>query len=470
MNEPLTRPRSSTTDFGQLLGLENVFLGLISGLVLSALALGLGRFSQQRRATAEILALGAGERVHFSGWVCECVEFEVAQICDATLKFPGRPLRFQRLLRLQGRLPKQAKVGTHWQGMGQLKTSAPFKNASSFGLLARVPSARISVTAIQAMDAPERFLMAWWLRQRVREWLGQRLSNFPGLLALSNATWLGDDSLLIPDFLFWNRSAGLSHALAVSGQHILILSTIFYVLTRCLAALVVACFALPVGKSLRLVCDLHLPAAALFLALVCPEEGSVWRAAVAVGILVCVKHRAWSTSRLQLFSTSLAVALLQQPESGSDWGFQLSGAGAFLLLVWMGDTGTRGWLRAYLALCLFIPLFALPLQLHFFARADAWALVHAVSFTWIWGVFWIPVGFLAPFASFLLPLGVIESGWMEFQRCVARGVTLSLPLVRPLFFESIGGRFCCFGPGFASPHHALILEEKACQINKIGHL
>jgi ComEC/Rec2-related protein len=275
------------------------------------------------------------------------------------------------------------------------------------------------------------------------QWLARSLNSFPQLKALAFAAWFADDSLFSQTFLDWHRRTGLSHALAVSGQHVVLLAVGLRLSFR--LAMVPYYFLFSSTKAMFWLLELAQVLAACVYLLLCPMEGSVWRATSAalwVSVLRCLH---WHSQSLQVFCSILALALCLEPGSVLNWGFVLSSAGTFLLF------SAHSLWKSYLAVSLLLPLAMLPLQLHFFWMWDWATCLHAVAFCWLWAGVWIPLAFVVPVLA-ALPhcekvLGWAEEGFAAFSYWVVHCPTWSHVAVRPSFWEAVA--WTCLGVGVA---------------------
>lgn len=431
------------------LGIQRFAMWTVWGGFLVVLWLGLVRESRQRSGAWELCAAAGGqgagplawratvERVGGDRWVLGFL-----QVYWAGAWMPmARRLSLSRtsLERGSGGSSRLASAGVGEQtgGWAQLRCFSPLRNPIYYGALfvehlpqARWPGVRLAnVQRVWHEPSSARRQIA----HSFSAWLVRSLDLFPQLKALAFAAWFADDSQFSKAFLDWHRNTGLSHTLAVSGQHVVLLAVGLRFCFR--LVMVPAYFLFSSTKSMFWLLELAQVFAAGIYLLLCPVEGSVWRATSAALLASALRYLYWHSQRLQLFCSILALALCWEPASALNWGFLLSSAGTFLLF------SSHSLWKSYLAVSLLLPLAMLPLQLHFFWKWDWATCLHAVAFCWLWAGVWIPLAFVVPVLA-ALPhgeglLGIAETAFTAFSHWVVQCPTWSHVAVRPAFWEAV---------------------------------
>jgi len=407
---------------------------------LALLWLGLGRESQQRARAWEICAVSKGpgserfawrarvERVEADRWVLGKLEVSQAGVWV--------PIARRSRLRQIKIPPGPIGVGDRIGGVAQIKCTSPLRNPIYYGALfadrlpqTHWPTARLSKPEGVWREPQSRAIIA----RKFSQWLAHSLHSFPQLKALAFAAWFADDSLFSKTFLDWHRQTGLSHTLAVSGQHVVLLAVGLRFWFR--LVMVPCYFLFSSTKWMFWLLELAQALASCIYLLLCPAEGSVWRATSAALFASALRCVHWHSQSLQLFCSALALALCLEPASALNWGFLLSSAGTFLLF------SAHSLWKSYLVVSLLLPLAMLPLQLHFFWNWDWGLCLHAVAFCWLWAGLWIPLAFALPIIT-LMPqrdvvLGLGETAFAAFSHRVVQCPTWTHAAVRPAFWEAV---------------------------------
>ena len=265
-----------------------------------------------------------------------------------------------------------------------------------------------------------------------RSWLDCAFRDFPGLHGFEKVVWIGDRSELPESLTRFYREGGIVHFLALSGQRV---AGLVILATAGLSLLLrLALFsrfsrqAEPVYRELRRLLPL---ACATVLCLTGSGTAAVRRVLALAAVLFLVRIRRWHCSRLQMIGSSVACAVLWEPELVADVGYFLSVVATVVLVQVAQETRGRDRLVGYLLLSSLMPVLILPLSAFFFAKISTLASVHALLLGWLWDLLLIPVGFLCPLVVVILPasasralLALLESAWGIWWRCSFGGVII----------------------------------------------
>ncbi len=432
---------------GLPLGFQRLGIWTLWGGVLALLWLGLARESRERSRAWEVCAAARAERSpdpSNAGFAwrarVERVEVDRWVLGELEVSWSGQWVSVARRSRLRptGPVADSVSTGDRIGGWARLQCKSALRNPIYYGAFfvdhlpqARWPAVRLlKVEGLWREPPGSRSILA----RKFSQWLAQSLNSHQQLKALAFAAWFADDSFFSKAFLDWHRQTGLSHALAVSGQHVVLLAV---ALRFCFRAIMLPVYFLfSSTKAMFWLLELAQVLASCIYLLLCPAEGSVWRATSAALFASALRCLHWHSQSLQVFCSVLALAICLEPASASNWGFLLSSIGTFLLF-----SAHSVW-KSYLAVSLVLPLAMLPLQLHFFWNWD-WALcLHAVAFCWLWACVWIPLAFAVPVLTALPQcaslLGVAEEGFAAFSHWVVKCPTWTHAAVRPVFWEAVG--------------------------------
>ncbi len=290
---------------------------------------------------------------------------------------------------------------------GPMKCRVPLKNPGAMedgrmGLRERGVNVRGAIRLLEKAPLWQR------AREVFRARLDRVLSTIPGMHGLALAVWLGETALLPPFWMPLYREGGLLHILALSGQHVVALLFLVHFLGRMVWPFAAA---YRVRRALG-AAQRWLPiAAAGVLCVLNPFNQPIHRAAFLLVAGQVIASRGVRVSGLQLVASSVALALLCVPlRLGSD-SFALSAVATGCLFA---ATAGRGW-KAFCFLNVAMPFLLLPATLFLFAKISPMAWVNGVLLAWIWGVFWIPLGFAVGILAAVLPVAGLASGLAGFE-------------------------------------------------------
>jgi predicted membrane metal-binding protein len=264
--------------------------------------------------------------------------------------------------------------------------------------------------ALVGQEAPESFL-----RGALRRHLETALEHWPGLHALSLSVWLGDLSQFPPWLSERYRAAGLSHLLALSGAHILSL-------WLCIKGVLYG-FAPLLNRS-HLTRGLYyyangfpLLVAALALAAFNPENEPLARAVAMVGWGRLLAYRKMECTLLQQACSACGLLLVMSPTRAASDSFVLSAVSTLLLFCVLETLGKRvRGLSQYAVVSVSMPILLWPLTAFTFGKVSVLAPLNGLLIGWLWGMVWVPLGFVSIFLPSFLPwsfplLSGLESIW-----------------------------------------------------------
>jgi predicted membrane metal-binding protein len=251
------------------------------------------------------------------------------------------------------------------------------------------------------------------VREKFRGAVHSSLGPWPGLRALSLATWTGDGGALPEELSKLYREGGLLHVLALSGQHVAVLAVLLALFGRALVVAGARWYPRAAARVARLFRE-RLILSALLLALVSDGLAPLRRALVMVVGAHLLQRRRFHVGMLSLIAGSAAGLLLVDPGLLQSPSFCLSVA-ATALLTRVGAGG--GSFSGYVFLAWAMPLLTAPLSAHYFAKLSFLAPLWNFALVGLWSVLWLPLGFLAPllglcFPSTLAPFA--ETAWTGF--------------------------------------------------------
>ncbi|MBY0369626.1 ComEC/Rec2 family competence protein [bacterium] len=250
-------------------------------------------------------------------------------------------------------------------------------------------------------------------RVRFQSFLEQGLDGYPGIAGLAQAVWLGRLDALAEGLADLYREGGLLHVLALSGQHFLCLLLLWRGVVWCAAPLAAR---LRIARRLLRFAGFAVPACAVsFLVWVNPGNEPVARAALLWGFWKILRARPLVVRPLQVVLSTVAGLIILAPERLASDSFLLSAVATAFLAAWL-EQESRGW-RASLSVSLAMPLLLAPSIAFFFAKVSVAGLWNGLLLGGIWGVVWVPMGFLSGLALALglpLPWLFLESAWQAF--------------------------------------------------------
>jgi ComEC/Rec2-related protein len=198
---------------------------------------------------------------------------------------------------------------------------------------------------------------------------------------------LGDTSLINFKDKKLFRETGISHLLAVSGQHLMIISVI-------LAAILTIINVPPISKSILIIIALS------FYGLITPGTPSIWRAIVMYSALAVIFHSEARPSGLRPLSIAAMILLFYNPAYINHAGFLLSFT-AVLSILFLRPPFEKMLIKIrlpkffarYLAVCFAAGLGTMPMTAFLFGTISVVSLIINPSIVWLF--------------SFILPTGVI---------------------------------------------------------------
>ncbi len=276
-------------------------------------------------------------------------------------------------------------------------------------------------------------------RARWYQWLLTPVAGNASLRSLIKAVWMGDFSELPSELKDFYLRAGLSHVLALSGQHLVIfafgLKVFFFTLLF---------FYRFTGGSiaqLTLLCLRGGPLlAAAILCFSSPGNLPVYRAAIMVILREVLRWRRFSVSPFQFSCSSFALSLLIDPSWIHDLAFALSCfATAWLYFVMTEGKGSG--LKGYFKIQVTMVLVLLPITAFYFGRISLASPLFGLLIGAFWDFFWIPVGFLLPLILRVAPVeSCLTFLWDWFVVCHQSATTWHLgffAVPRPAWWELV---------------------------------
>lgn len=282
------------------------------------------------------------------------------------------------------------------------------------------------------------------------DWLERPFRGAPVTLGMLRAVWTGDAAGVPPAVTRAYRALGLSHVVALSGQHVaglgLWISLLLYATSASLA--VRGRFGEKIFGALALHGRRLVPAVSVgVLLLTSGGSPSVLRTAAMVASSWALRYRGWRSVPLQVLGSSAALLLLWDPSLVASPGFFLS-AGATACLVHALENPGWGALKAYAIIAIAMPLLMWPMGAFFFGRLPIAAPLAGILVVWAWDLGIVPAGFLLPLVIRALPEAARVSGlerideglaWLEQWHAAALPVVERTSLVcpRPTLLEMI---------------------------------
>ncbi len=237
------------------------------------------------------------------------------------------------------------------------------------------------------------------LREAFRRWMQARLGPWPGLRGLALATWTGDAGGLPEPLRRLYLEGGLLHILALSGQHVAVLALLLGFFGRMMLPLVLCCGPHWTTRFAGLGRTRFLLAAAV-LAAASDGLAPLRRAFAMVVLWESLHRRRFHVGTMALIGGSAAAILILDPGLLGSPSFLLSVvATAFIGRLIAGPNRFSSYARAAWVM----PVLTAPLSAHFFAKLAWLAPVANFLLGGLWGVVWLPLGFLAPLLGVCFP-------------------------------------------------------------------
>lgn len=239
-----------------------------------------------------------------------------------------------------------------------------------------------------------------------RRWLNLTFRPYPSFHGVVWAVWTGGTQGLNSDIVQLYREGGLLPLVALSGQHVSVLVFLFRA--------VIQFFAKPfLGRrpfrAFYKYLDLFLPMiAALLLAITSDFVPSILRTLAMALAVVLLRVRKCLSAAPQILSVSSGLLILWDPALINGVGFVLSVAGTYLILDVSSQVGSGSSIKKYFLFSLLMPVLLLPFILFYFGQWSYLNPLCQVAISWLWVLFLIPLGFLAPLLG-TLPSGIRET-------------------------------------------------------------
>ncbi len=396
------------------------------------------------------LAVRAGERQRALDL---CAELEGRQSAQKYTFFTGTVVAWEggrfavAGVRFEPRLPQAGDPGPIWvdervarPGLGSGRRIAVFgpvrcrRPARNPGWGA-APGGSLSASGpkFRSWKTAERIGWAALVRAKFRAWISRTLARWPGLRALSMATWTGDAGALPESLRELYLEGGLLHILALSGQHVLVLAAILSLVGKTLVPLA-ARFGPKNFARYAAAGKLRLLISAIVLAAVSDGLAPLRRALAMVLFWEGLQRRRFHVGPLALLAGSAAAALVFDPALVESPSFLLS----------VVATAFVGRLAGYRRVSWVMPVLTGPLTALFFARVAWLAPLGNFLLGGIWGLLWLPMGFVAPFLAGVLPHSFgnnAERIWTAFlglqDRAAQVGPLAYGAVIRPWVLEAI---------------------------------
>ncbi|MCB0418425.1 MAG: ComEC/Rec2 family competence protein [Bdellovibrionales bacterium] len=276
----------------------------------------------------------------------------------------------------------------------------------------------------------------WEIRSRWQQAISARLLRWPTLWGLSLAIWTGDASAVGGGLLNNYREWGMGHVLALSGQHVLILSsTLLYLLGQFFRMR-----SRRWANSLRSGLPLLICA---FLWLTSGGAPSVQRVTFLGFAARALKHFGLWAPPLQRLSSSVALLVLWDPELVGSVGFGLSVVMSYCLFE-IGEPQFRSRIWEYVWIQAVMALLSAPLAAYYFCRFNFGSILANLLLGFLWSLVLIPLAFLSPLFASIFPdfiLDCFESAlafFFEWQTKFEFWRTVALVTVpRPHWYELV---------------------------------
>lgn len=285
-----------------------------------------------------------------------------------------------------------------------------------------IPEVRLARGQTRMESSDESVGFESFAYQWTRATIDSRFKKYSGLHALVTAVWTGREEGLPENLLALYRDVGLLPVLALSGQHVLILTALATIFLIGIAKVFFrARFRAPVdwvGSAtpwLPLISTMVL----YFTSAGVPSMRRTAGMVVAVSLL---RARGIYSSKIQTCLSTLGLMLLWNPHEMLSVGFLLSGIFTAFTIALAFDGG----LRRLLFSSLVLPLLGFPVTAFFFAKV-AWLTIPAqLTLGLIWELGWIPLAFLLPLVGVILPEAMCEFLFSGLESLWVRFVALQL--------------------------------------------
>lgn len=213
--------------------------------------------------------------------------------------------------------------------------------------------------------------------------------ELPLITALVESVWKGTTQSFPDSFIQFYRRGGLSHVLAVSGTHVMILYYLFNKIFGLALYIVPHWFR---KNRIWLVRTILLFVAAFTLWKFSPGNAPVRRSLFFLLTLGILNLKMWKADPVQLVCSGLALLLLYEPTLFLSESFWLSAAGAFFLSI----RAKENFLKTYVWGILLIPLLMAPTVAFVFGQVSLSSPFLSLVFSPLWDIVLIPLGYLAP--------------------------------------------------------------------------
>lgn len=341
----------------------------------------------------------------------------------------GRPLPLPGVVATgHGLIPLATERGRRVRISARWRCRYPFRNPASQSDRLVPDAPRLVPSGPLSMETarPGASLVARG-QASLLEWVERSFRRSPLVTGLVRAVWSGDDRGVPGVVTRAHRAVGLSHVLALSGQHIAALSLWLFLGLRLVSHV------LPSRSAAYRRLALHgrrlAPvAASLLLCLASGGCESILRASAMLAAALWVRYRGWHGSPIQWLGSSAALLLLLDPSLLGRPGFFLSAASTAFLLHALVESSATGW-RAYLVVTLTLPILLWPLGAFFFGTFPLAAPLAGLALVWLWDGVLIPAGFALPLFMRGMPEGLTEEALAQIERAVGAFERASLSLL-----------------------------------------
>jgi hypothetical protein len=262
----------------------------------------------------------------------------------------------------------------------------------------------------RVVERQESFFSLALFRRSFSRQLKKLFAGYPGIHCLCRAVWFGDMRGFNSEMQRFYQHGGLLQILALSGQHVVILTLILFVFLRNILKLGMV-------RGIRWLDNLRFlhSAVPLFAASILYVTGNgappIKRTLVTLLCFQMLRLFRFDWSVLQVVCSSAACQIIWAPDCVSNPSFFLSSA-ATVLLCRIIEPGGKHSLKNYLFFCIVMPILFIPLSAFFFGKVALGAPLVNCAVAWLWDLFLIPLGLVLPPVYFIFP------EWLTGPLCV----------------------------------------------------
>ncbi len=233
----------------------------------------------------------------------------------------------------------------------------------------------------------------------IRSYIEKTFKEYTFLLGFILAVWTGDSGKLSHNIKNTYIDLGISHVLALSGQHINAFSF-------CFSSVLFLIVLISKGKFVKIAAKISkiLPLiGALLLFITSGGQPSIKRTLAMVIIQKIVILAGLYSKPFQIVCSSVALLIINEPELISNVGFILS-AFACAFLVHISLSGNlKKMFYGYMVVSIIMPIVMIPLTAHLFGKIAYLSILANLLLSWFWDIVLIPVCFLVPVITIFLP-------------------------------------------------------------------